>query len=62
MPYQSHHPVEKALINATRFMQNAGCDAVKPLGGKSHAVILKAMVAADIEQFVKECTRATLDR
>ena len=48
MPYQSYHTVEKALVNATRFMQDAGTDAVKPQGGKSQAQILKAMVDAGI--------------
>jgi 3-methyl-2-oxobutanoate hydroxymethyltransferase len=48
MPYQSYHTVERALANATRFMQEAGCDAVKPLGGKSQAHILKALVDAGI--------------
>ena len=48
MPYQSYHTVEKALANATRFMQEGGCDAVKPQGGKSQAHVLKAMVAAGI--------------
>jgi 3-methyl-2-oxobutanoate hydroxymethyltransferase len=48
MPYQSYHTVERALANATRFMQEAGCDAVKPQGGKSQAHILKALVDAGI--------------
>src|SRR4051812_10712278 len=48
MPYQSYHTVDKALTNATRFMQDAACDAVKPQGGKSQAHILKAMVDAGI--------------
>ena len=48
MPYQSYHTVERALLNATRFMQEAGCDAVKPQGGKSQAQILKALVDAGI--------------
>src|SRR5258705_1870227 len=48
MPYQSYHTVEKALTNATRFMQDAGSDAVKPQGGKGQAHILKAMVDAGI--------------
>ncbi|HEX4333167.1 MAG TPA: 3-methyl-2-oxobutanoate hydroxymethyltransferase [Usitatibacter sp.] len=48
MPYQSYHTVEKALANATRFMQDAATDAVKPQGGKSQAHILKAMVDAGI--------------
>jgi len=48
MPYQSYHTIERALTNATRFMQDAGSDAVKPQGGKSQAHILKAMVDAGI--------------
>ena len=48
MPYQSYHTVEKALANATRFMQEGGSDAVKPQGGKSQAPILKALVDAGI--------------
>ena len=48
MPYQSYHTAERALANATRFMQEAGCDAVKPQGGKSQAQILKALVDAGI--------------
>ncbi len=48
MPYQSYHTVERALANATRFMQDGGCDAVKPQGGKSQAHILKALVDAGI--------------
>lgn len=46
MPYQSYHTVDVALTNATRFMQEALCDAVKPQGGKSQAHILKALVDA----------------
>ena len=48
MPYQSYHTVEKALTNATRFMQEAATDAVKPQGGKSQAHILKALVDSGI--------------
>jgi len=48
MPYQSYHTPEKALANATRFMQEAACDAVKPQGGKSQAHILKALVDSGI--------------
>ena len=48
MPYQSYNTVERALANATRFMQDAGSDAVKPQGGKSQAQILKALVDAGI--------------
>ena len=48
MPYQSYNTIERALTNATRFMQEGACDAVKPQGGKSQAAILKAMVDAGI--------------
>src|SRR3954463_9931558 len=48
IPYQSYHTVDRALGNATRFMQEAGCDAVKPQGGKSQAHVLKALVDAGI--------------
>ncbi|WP_022729613.1 3-methyl-2-oxobutanoate hydroxymethyltransferase [Fodinicurvata sediminis] len=48
MPYQSYNTVDRALVNATRFMQEADCDAVKPQGGKSQAHILKALVDAGI--------------
>jgi 3-methyl-2-oxobutanoate hydroxymethyltransferase len=48
MPYQSYHTTERALANATRFMQEAACDAVKPQGGKSQAHVLKALVDAGI--------------
>ena len=48
MPYQSYNTLERALTNATRFMQDAGSDAVKPQGGKSQAHILKALVDAGI--------------
>lgn len=48
MPYQSYNTVERALTNATRFMQEAGSDAVKPQGGKSQAHILKALVDSGI--------------
>ncbi|MCQ0986077.1 3-methyl-2-oxobutanoate hydroxymethyltransferase [Jiella marina] len=48
MPYQSYNTVDRALANATRFMAEAGCDAVKPQGGKSQAHILKALVDAGI--------------
>lgn len=48
MPYQSYNTADRALINATRFMQDAGSDAVKPQGGKSQAHILRALVDAGI--------------
>ena len=48
MPYQSYNTIDRALTNATRFMQEAGSDAVKPQGGKSQAHILRAMVDAGI--------------
>ena len=48
MPYQSYNSVDRALTNATRFMQEASCDAIKPQGGESQAHILKALVDAGI--------------
>lgn len=48
MPYQSYNTIDRALTNATRFMQEALCDAVKPQGGKSQAHILSALVDAGI--------------
>jgi 3-methyl-2-oxobutanoate hydroxymethyltransferase len=48
MPYQSYNTPDRALMNATRFMQDAGCDAIKPQGGKSQAHILKTLVDAGI--------------
>lgn len=48
MPYQSYNTADRALVNASRFMQDAGSDAVKPQGGKSQAHILKALVDAGI--------------
>src|SRR3990172_1117271 len=48
MPYQSYNTIHRALTNATRFMQEALSDAVKPQGGKSQAHILKALVDAGI--------------
>lgn len=48
MPYQSYNTVDRALTNATRFMQEALTDAVKPQGGRSQAHILKALVDAGI--------------
>ena len=48
MPYQSYSTEENALKNATRFMQEANCDAVKPQGGKSQAYILKKLIDSGI--------------
>jgi 3-methyl-2-oxobutanoate hydroxymethyltransferase len=48
MPYQSYNTIDRALTNATRFLQEALCDAVKPQGGKSQAHILKALVDSGI--------------
>src|SRR5437762_7709894 len=40
MPHQSYHTIERALANATRFMQEAACDAGKAQGGKRQAARL----------------------
>ena len=38
MPYQSYNTVDRALVNATRFMQESLCDAVKPQGGNRRRI------------------------
>ena len=48
MPYQTYNTPDRALINASRLMQEAGCDAVKPQGGKTQAHILKTLVDSGI--------------
>lgn len=48
MPYQSYNTVDRALMNATRMMQEGGCDAVKPQCGRDQAEILRALVDAGI--------------
>jgi 3-methyl-2-oxobutanoate hydroxymethyltransferase len=48
MPYQSYFNADLALSNATRFMQEGGCDAVKPQAGKAQADILRSLVNAGI--------------
>ncbi|MDC0115941.1 3-methyl-2-oxobutanoate hydroxymethyltransferase [Octadecabacter sp.] len=48
MPYQSYYTPEIAVRNAARFMQDGGCDAVKPQAGRAQADILKALVDAGI--------------
>lgn len=48
MPYQSYQTRELALRNATRFMQEAGADAVKIQGGKRVTPIVKALVDSGI--------------
>lgn len=48
MPYQSYNTAENALKNASRLMQDAGCDAIKAQGGKTQKNILKSMVDSGI--------------
>ncbi len=48
MPYQSYNTVDRALVNATRFMQDGGCDAITPQSGRSQQAILNALVGAGI--------------
>ncbi len=49
MPYMSYQPSDRdAIINAGRFMSEAGCDAVKCEGGKRIESRVKAMVDAGI--------------
>src|ERR1051325_8804758 len=46
MPYQSYNTVDRALVNATRFMQDSLADAVKPQGGKLQAQLHRQSVDA----------------
>ncbi|GAB4393923.1 MAG: 3-methyl-2-oxobutanoate hydroxymethyltransferase [Gammaproteobacteria bacterium] len=49
MPYMSYQPSDRdAVINAGRFIAEAGCDAVKCEGGKRVASRVKAMVDGGI--------------
>ena len=49
MPYMSYQPSDRdAIINAGRFIAEAGCDAVKCEGGKRVAPRVKAMVDAGV--------------
>jgi 3-methyl-2-oxobutanoate hydroxymethyltransferase len=49
MPYMSYQPSnELAVINAGRFMAEAGCDAIKLEGGEAMAPRIKAIVDAGI--------------
>ena len=48
MPFLSYATVPDALRNAGRFMQEAGCDAVKLEGGVSKAAAIRALVEEGI--------------
>lgn len=49
MPFMSYQvSVDQAIANAGRFMQEAGCDAVKLEGGRDRADTVKAIVTAGI--------------
>jgi 3-methyl-2-oxobutanoate hydroxymethyltransferase len=49
MPYMSYQPSnELAVLNAGRFMAEAGCDAIKLEGGTAMAPRIKAIVDAGI--------------
>ena len=49
MPFMSYQvSVEQALVNAGRFMKEAGCDCVKLEGGQEVAHIVRALVDAGI--------------
>jgi 3-methyl-2-oxobutanoate hydroxymethyltransferase len=49
MPYMSYQPSnEMAVLNAGRFMAEAGCDAIKLEGGEAMAPRIKAIVEAGI--------------
>ncbi len=49
LPYMSYQPSDRdAIINAGRFISEAGCDAVKCEGGRRIASRIRAMVDAGI--------------
>ncbi|MBD0864225.1 MAG: 3-methyl-2-oxobutanoate hydroxymethyltransferase [Rhodobacteraceae bacterium] len=48
MPYKSYYDPNLAVSNAARFMQEGGCEAVKPQAGRAQAHILKAIIDAGI--------------
>ena len=49
MPYMTYQPsVETAILNAGRFMAEAGCDAIKLEGGASMADRIRGIVDAGI--------------
>lgn len=49
MPFMTYHPsVETALINAARFLQEAGMDAVKIEGGAHMAETVRRLVTAGV--------------
>jgi 3-methyl-2-oxobutanoate hydroxymethyltransferase len=49
MPYMSYQPSDEiAVLNAGRFMAEAGCDAIKLEGGLSMAPRIKAITGAGI--------------
>jgi len=52
MPYMSYQPSdETAVLNAGRFMAEAGCDAIKLEGGREMAPRVTAIAAAGIPAF-----------
>ncbi len=52
MPYMSYQPSnETAVLNAGRFMAEAGCDAIKLEGGREMAPRIAAITAAGIPAF-----------
>lgn len=49
MPFMSYHASdEQALLNAAKYLQDAGCDAVKMEGGMEIVPLVKRMTAAGI--------------
>lgn len=48
MPYKSYETPEKAVENAKRFMEEAGCDSVKLEGGTESILAAGAIVKAGI--------------
>ena len=49
MPFGSYHAsTEQAIINATRFIKEAGAEAVKIEGGRNRAALVSALTQAEI--------------
>ena len=44
MPFLSYRTVDEALVNAGRFLREAGADAVKLEGGETRAEVIRALV------------------
>ncbi|MFB3916853.1 MAG: 3-methyl-2-oxobutanoate hydroxymethyltransferase [Terriglobales bacterium] len=48
MPFSSYHTCKDALVNASRFIKEAGCEAVKIEGGEKRCEMISKLVDAEI--------------